>query len=154
MSDDIAEQIAELASSKGKTIATAESLTGGMLTARLAAAPNASAWFRGGVVAYSADVKEKVLGVPHGPVVSDPTASAMAIGVAKLLDADLGISTTGVGGPGEEEGRAPGTVYIALSWEGLRVGVWEYKFEGDPPEICRQTCDAALQHVWERLRPG
>ncbi len=154
MSDDIAEEIAELAASKGRTIATAESLTGGLLTARLAAAPNASMWFRGGVVAYNAEVKQKVLGVPPGPVVSDPAAAAMAIGVAKLLGADIGVSTTGVGGPGEEEGRAPGTVWIALSWNGLRVGAWEYKFEGDPPEICRQTCDAALERVRERLTPG
>ena len=152
--DDLAEEIAALASASGRTIAAAESLTGGMLTSRLAAAPDASTWFRGGVVAYNAEVKEKVLGVPHGPVVSDRAAAAMAIGVAKLLGADLGVSTTGVGGPGEEEGRAPGTVYIALSWNGLRVGGWEYKFEGDPPEICRQACEAALERVRERLGPG
>lgn len=152
MSDDIAEEIAALAASTGRTIAAAESLTGGLLTARLAAAPDASTWFRGGVVAYNSEVKQTVLGVPPGPVVSDQAASAMAMGVSKLLGADLAVSTTGVGGPGEEEGRPPGTVWIGLAWNGLRVGAWEYKFEGDPPEICRQTCEAALERVRERLR--
>lgn len=152
--DRLAEEIAEIAATSGRTVACAESLTGGLLTARLAAAPRASEWFRGGVVAYNTEVKQKVLGVPVGLVVSDAAASTMATGVATLLGADLGVSTTGVGGPGEEEGRAPGTVWIALSWRGTRVGAWEYKFEGEPPDICRQTCDAALQRVLERLRPG
>lgn len=152
MSEDIAGEIAALAESSGRTIAAAESLTGGLLTASLAAAPNASTWFRGGVVAYNAEVKQSVLGVPPGPVVSDRAATAMAIGVGKLLGADLAVSTTGVGGPGDEEGCPPGTVWIALAWNDARVGAWEYKFEGDPPEICRQTCEAALERVRERLR--
>lgn len=151
MSDDIAEEIAELAGASGRTLAAAESLTGGLLTARLAAAPDASTWFRGGVVAYNSEVKQSVLGVPPGPVVSDRAASAMAIGVAKLLGADLAVSTTGVGGPGDEEGCPPGTVWIALAWNGTRVGAWEYKFDGDPPEVCQQTCEAALALLRERL---
>lgn len=152
IAEDIAEEIAALAGSTGRTIAAAESLTGGLLTARLAAAPDASTWFRGGVVAYNTEVKQSVLGVPPGPVVSDQAATAMAIGVGKLLGADLAVSTTGVGGPGEEEGRPAGTVWIGLAWNGVRVGAWEYTFDGDPPEICRQTCEVALERVRERLR--
>lgn len=151
-SDALAEEIAKLAEASSRSIATAESLTGGQLTARLAAAPNASEWFRGGVVAYNAEVKREVLGVPPGPVVSEPAATAMATGVARLLNADVAVSTTGVGGPGREEGQPPGTVWIALSWGGQPAGAWPYQFEGDPPEICRQACDAALERVRERLR--
>ena len=150
--DALAEEIAKLAESSGRTIGTAESLTGGELTARLAAAPNASDWFRGGVVAYNSAVKREVLGVPHGPVVSEPAATAMAVGAARLLSADIAVSTTGVGGPGKQEGQPPGTVWIALSWGGQPAGAWPYQFEGDPPEICRQACDAALERIRERLR--
>ncbi len=152
MSESVAEQIAELAQATHLSIAVAESLTGGLLTSRFAAAPDASEWFRGGVVAYNAEVKQDVLGVPPGPVVNELTATAMALGVAKLLDADLAVSTTGVGGPDEEEGLPPGTVWIALCWAGEKGGAWEHRFDGDPSEICRKTCDAALEHVLERLR--
>ncbi len=151
-SDPLAEEIAKLAEAGGRSIATAESLTGGELTARLAAAPNASDWFRGGVVAYNSEVKREVLNVPPGPVVSEPAATAMATGAARVLRADVAVSTTGVGGPGREEDQPPGTVWIAVSWDGQPAGAWAYQFEGDPPEVCRQACDAALERLRERLR--
>jgi nicotinamide-nucleotide amidase len=149
---DTAEEIAELARKAGLSIAAAESLTGGLLIARFAAAPDASTWFRGGVVAYNSEVKRDVLGVPPGPVVNERAATAMAVGVARLVGADVAVSTTGVGGPDEEEGQPPGTVWIALAWGGRSSGAWPYRFDGDPAEICRQSCDAALDRVLERLR--
>ncbi|HUR75343.1 MAG TPA: CinA family protein [Sporichthya sp.] len=151
--DDTPEEIATLARAQGRSIAVAESLTGGLLTARFAAAPKASEWFRGGVVAYNAEVKRDVLGVPAGLVVNEQTATTMALGVARLFGADLTVSTTGVGGPTEEEGQAPGTVWIAMSWDGRPAGAWLYRFDGDPPEICQQTCEAALLRVRDRLAP-
>ena len=79
--------------------------------------PGSSEWFKGGVVAYDSQVKFDVLDVPEGPVVSEDAAKAMADGVRRLLKADVGIATTGVAGPAEQEGQPPGTV-----WLGVAVG--------------------------------
>ncbi len=97
---------------RGLTLAVAESLTGGLVAARLVDVPGASAWFRGGVVSYASDVKFSVLGVPEGPVVTPETAVAMAAGVRDLLGADVGLGVTGVAGPESAEGHPPGTVYL------------------------------------------
>ena len=97
---------------RGLTLAVAESLTGGLVAARLVDVPGASAWFRGGVVSYASDVKFSVLGVPEGPVVTSEAAAAMAAGVRDLLGADVGLGVTGVAGPESAEGHPPGTVYF------------------------------------------
>jgi nicotinamide-nucleotide amidase len=97
---------------RGMTLAVAESLTGGLVAARLVDVPGASAWFRGGVVSYAAEVKFSVLDVPEGPVVTSEAAAAMAAGVRDLLGADVGLGVTGVAGPESAEGHAPGTVYL------------------------------------------
>ena len=137
---DVAAQIAEAAEAAGVTVAVAESLTGGKLACHLAAAPSSSTWFRGGVVAYSSEVKYEVLGVPRGPVVSETCAAAMADGVATLLGADLAVAVTGVGGPDEQEGQPPGTVCF-----GMTGGVSErHLFEGDPQDVLDQTTAHAL----------
>jgi nicotinamide-nucleotide amidase len=97
---------------RGLTLAVAESLTGGLVAARLVDVPGASNWFRGGVVSYATDVKFSVLGVPEGPVVTSEAAAAMATGVRDLLGADVGLGVTGVAGPESAEGHAPGTVFL------------------------------------------
>jgi nicotinamide-nucleotide amidase len=97
---------------RGLTLAVAESLTGGLVAARLVDVPGASTWFRGGVVSYASDVKFSVLGVPEGPVVTSEAAAAMATGVRELLGADVGLGVTGVAGPESAEGHVPGTVYF------------------------------------------
>jgi nicotinamide-nucleotide amidase len=127
-----------------RTIACAESLTGGRLSGRLAAMPDAASWFRGSVVAYSAEVKYDVLGVPRGPVVTAPAAAAMATGAARLLRSHLAIAVTGVGGPGKEEGQPPGTVWAAISTP-VDVVTRRWKFSGCPEEVLDSTCDAALE---------
>ncbi len=99
---------------RGLTLATAESLTGGMVGSRLCDVPGASGVFRGGVVSYSSEVKHQVLGVPEGPVVSVEAAVSMARGVRRVLGADVGIAVTGVAGPDEQEGRPVGTVCMAV----------------------------------------
>ncbi|MBW0097814.1 nicotinamide-nucleotide amidohydrolase family protein, partial [Pseudonocardia sp. KRD-184] len=76
---------------EGRTVAVAESLTGGMVSQALAVAQGSAQWFRGGLVAYSSDVKHEVLGVPEGPVVSAAAAVAMARGVRSLLRADVAV---------------------------------------------------------------
>ncbi|MHB8896737.1 MAG: nicotinamide-nucleotide amidohydrolase family protein, partial [Candidatus Geothermincolia bacterium] len=108
---------------RGLTIATAESLTAGMVSARFANTPGSSGYLLGGVVAYSKSEKEKILQVPAGMLaggaVSRPVAEAMAIGAKELFGSDIAISTTGVAGPGAGgEDKPPGTVAIALAHSG------------------------------------
>lgn len=102
------------------TVATAESLTCGLVAAALASVPGASDVLRGGVAAYATDVKTSLLGVDtdlltrHG-VVSAACAEAMATGGRRLLGADFAVSTTGVAGPGSSDGHAAGEVYVAVA---------------------------------------
>jgi nicotinamide-nucleotide amidase len=126
------------------SLAVAESLTGGLLSNRLAAAPDSSEWFAGGVVAYSRKVKHTLLAVPPGPVVSAEAALAMASGAAHVLQADVAVAVTGVGGPDEQDGEPPGTVWLAV-YNGGSAWSASYHFDGSPVEICERTCDKALQ---------
>ena len=100
----------------GLRLAVAESLTGGLVAARLTSVPGASEWFAGGVVSYGEDVKRALLGVGDGPVVSVRRAAAeeMAAGVRALLRADLGLSLTGVAGPTTQDDQPVGTVFVGL----------------------------------------
>lgn len=100
---------------RGLTLAVAESVTGGYVAGRICAVPGASEVFRGGVVAYSLDVKFGLLEVPKGPVVTEAAALAMAAGVRRRMGAAIGIATTGVAGPEPVEGQRVGTVCIAIS---------------------------------------
>lgn len=102
---------------RGLSIATAESLTAGLVSASIADVPGCSAVFRGGVVAYATDVKGSVLGLDASDlehVVSEQVAAELARHACRLLDADLGISTTGVAGPDPLDGQDPGSVWIAV----------------------------------------
>ena len=130
----------------GRTAASAESITSGHIGACLAAAPDAGRWFRGTVVAYAQDVKFSVLGVQPGQVVTAGCASQMALGVGSLMGADVSVSTTGVGGPGEAEGQPPGTVFIGVATSsGCQVR--EYHFDGEPPEVVQRATIQALCDV-------
>lgn len=108
---------------KKYTIAAAESLTGGMFQQELTSIPGTSAILKGGIVCYSNEVKQNILMVKkeiidtYG-VVSEPCAIEMAENVARLLNADIGVSFTGVAGPGEQEGKPVGTVYIGVAIKG------------------------------------
>ncbi len=101
-------------------MATAESLTGGLIAAALTEVPGSSAVFRGGIVAYATELKAVLLGVPRavldadGPVAPE-VAAAMAEGARARLGATFGVATTGVAGPGPADGKPAGTVYIAVS---------------------------------------
>jgi nicotinamide-nucleotide amidase len=103
---------------QGRTLATAESITGGQLGSTITAIPGASQIFRGGVVAYATDLKSSLLGVSDllladGGAVQAQVALEMATGVAVKLDADFGLAVTGVAGPASQDGHLPGTVFVA-----------------------------------------
>jgi len=104
--------------SQGLTLATAESLTGGLIGSRLTDVPGSSRTFRGSVVAYAGDVKRELLGVPEGPVVGEEAVSAMAAGVCRVLGADVSVAVTGVAGPDSQDGQDPGTVWMATCVDG------------------------------------
>ena len=137
---------------KGKTLVTAESLTGGGIGAALTAVPGASEVYKGGVISYTNEVKQGVLGVSaeildrYGAV-SIKTAGAMVSGVRKLLEADVAVSVTGLAGPGGDEfGHPVGMVCIGFdsaSCSDVKV----YHFTGTREEIRNQTIRAALELI-------
>jgi PncC family amidohydrolase len=143
---------------QGVTLATAESLTGGRLAALLTEIPGSSEVYRGGVVAYATDLKVQVLDVPRSlveqyGVVSAECARAMAHGVRRLTGATYGVSTTGVAGPDLQEGKAVGTVYIALAGPDGRDAVVALELVGDRGSIQDRTCEEALGVVVTHI-PG
>ncbi len=149
----IASEISGLARSTSRTVGVAESLTGGAVCAALAAAESSSEWFRGGLVAYSSEVKHAVLDVPDGPVVSAEAAHAMGTGARTLFAADLVLAVTGAGGPEPQSGQEPGTVFLAVV-DGSDAGSEPVHrhFDGDPAEVCAAAVTAALELLVERLR--
>lgn len=153
MTAKASEVIAKL---QGKTLVTAESLTGGMIGSVLTSVPGASAVYKGGVVSYVNEVKQQILGVPgeilekYGAV-SLWTAGYMASGVRKLLNADVAVAVTGLAGPGGDEfGHEVGTVFIGFESASKAVAK-EFHFSGSREEIRRQTVDAALQLILENV---
>ena len=137
---------------QGKTLVTAESLTGGGIGAALTSVSGASAVYKGGVISDTNEVKHRLLDVPaeildQFGAVSEPVARAMAEGARKVLEADVAISVTGLAGPtGDAYGNPVGTVFIGYS----NSAVTEVKhclFSGDRDSIRNQTIEAALQLI-------
>jgi nicotinamide-nucleotide amidase len=141
---------------RGETIASAESLTGGLLAAALTSVPGASAAFRGGIVAYATDLKAAVLGVPddllerHGAV-HPAVAEAMAEGARARLGTSVGISTTGVAGPDPAEGKPVGMVFIAVTGPGGTASR-ELALTGDRQAIRTATVESALDLLIGAIR--
>ena len=144
-----------LSALSGKTLVTAESLTGGGIGAALTAVPGSSAVYKGGVISYTNWVKEKVLGVPgeileqYGAV-SMQTAGYMASGVRTLLQADVAVSVTGLAGPGGDEfGNPVGTVFIGYCDEKICLSR-KYLFSGSREEIRTAAIREALRLVLDQ----
>jgi nicotinamide-nucleotide amidase len=139
------------------TVAVAESLTGGRVAAAVTAVPGASAVLRGSVTAYATDLKARVLGVDAGLLdrvgaVDGEVARQMADGVRKLCGADVGIATTGVAGPSEQDGKAVGTVYVAVVGPDPEdAEVSHERFAGDRAQIqaaaTRLALSSAVAHL-------
>ena len=137
---------------RGRTIATAESLTGGRIAAAITAVPGSSGVFPGGIVSYCDRVKHQMLGVPmemlekYGAV-SEPVARAMAQGAAEQMRTDLAVSATGLAGPdGDGSGTLVGTVYLGLYMDG-KVMCRRYLFDGERAEIQGKAVESALEFV-------
>jgi nicotinamide-nucleotide amidase len=140
----IEDAVARVLTASGLTLGLAESLTGGLAASRLVNVTGASAWFRGSVVSYASEVKFDVLGVPEGPVVSEPAARAMADGARRVLGSDVGLSITGVAGPTPQDGQPPGTVFVGLARPGGDTESFAFKVPGDRDRVRQYATIAAL----------
>lgn len=132
------------------TLGVCESCTGGMLGSAITSVVGSSAYFRGGVIAYSNDIKVRSAGVRAGTLrrhgaVSTATAREMARGARDRLDADIGIGITGIAGPtGGTRTKPVGRMYISIAI-GKKIIVKEYTFRGTRRQIRRQACEYALR---------
>jgi nicotinamide-nucleotide amidase len=142
---------------RGETLASAESLTGGMLGALLTDVPGASASYLGGVISYATSLKATLVGVStatlaeFGPVAAS-TAAEMARGVANRCNADWGVATTGVAGPEAQDDHPVGEVFVAVSHQASKLlRIQELSLEGDRAAVRKQAATAALRLLGDAL---
>jgi len=145
---DLATTVVKQLSKKGKTVAVAESITGGGLGAAITDVAGSSEIFLGGAITYSDVSKTKLLEVPKRLItkhtaVSEEVAKAMAEGARNLFKADYAISTTGVAGPGKAYGKSAGTVWIAIASKKETIAV-ELSIAGDRATVRKSTIESAL----------
>ena len=146
---------AAVAALQGKTIATAESCTGGGIGEALTAVPGSSAVFKGGIISYCDEIKQRLLGVPPEMLsrfgaVSAPVAEEMARGAKAALAADMAVSVTGLAGPSADAyGNSVGTVFIGWC---DKKGAFsrEYHFSGDREAVRSQAVEMALRLIAEQ----
>ncbi|MEV0897373.1 CinA family protein [Actinoplanes sp. NPDC049802] len=139
-----------------QTMATAESLTGGLVAATIVEIPGVSAVYRGGMVVYATDLKARLTGVPEGlleergPVDGD-VAAALAEGARERCGADWGLATTGVAGPEPQDGKPVGLVFVAVAGPS-GTEVRELKLDGNRAAIRTESVTAVLQLLTDSLR--
>jgi nicotinamide-nucleotide amidase len=155
--ESLAQTVGRLLHAQGLLLATAESCTGGLLSAKITAVPGSSAWFAGGVIAYSNRLKERLLTVDADLLrqcgaVSGPVAEAMATGLAQQTGADIAVAVTGLAGPdGGSVDQPVGTVFVGLWHQGAAVSTLHH-FNGSRGEIQEMAAAAALDAVRRVLR--
>lgn len=154
---DEVRRLSEIARERGLRVCVVESLTSGRLAATVGAGEDASSWFAGGIVAYLTEVKERLLGLTPG---TDPCSAACAQQIAEgglaLFDADVCVTTTGVGGPGPEGGHPPGEVHLGWATP-LGTGHRALSLTGEPEQVIDEASDAALRLLLfhaEAVRPA
>ena len=140
---------------QGLTVATCESLTGGMICAALVDVPGASRVVRGGLITYQTDTKSLLAGVDTGliethGVVSAEVARAMAAGTRDALHADIAVSATGMASPGEIGDPPAGTVFVGLA-SAAGVQAVELHLTGDRQAVRQQTVDAAIKLIGQEI---
>ena len=141
-----------IAALQGRTLATAESCTGGMIGQMITAVPGSSSVYKGGIVSYTNEIKSALLGVDKTLLategaVSAPVAKAMAEGARQALSADIAVSVTGLAGPGGDDyGNPVGTVYIGYADEKGTEAIC-FHFDGDREAVRTQAAEAALELI-------
>lgn len=153
-----AERVLARLKSRGLTLATCESITGGGIGWALTSVPGSSAVFRGGLITYATDLKCSLAGVDAGHVAShgvinETTARQMAAGARRVCRADVAVAVTGTAGPDGEDGVAPGCIWVCVQTPG-RTETERLTLHGDRAEIRRATVSAALQFVFGVLGAG
>jgi nicotinamide-nucleotide amidase len=150
--EDLQDTVLRLLAERRQSLATAEGVTAGLVGCRLAKVPGASAWYRGGVVAYDNQLKTELLAVPREVLeeqgaVSAAVARAMAVGCRTRLRTDLAVSTVGLAGPGGAASDKPvGLVYVGLAWE-AGSAAHAFSWSGTREEVQSRTAKLALNHV-------
>ena len=153
---ELAAAIHEWLLARDETVATAESLTGGMLGASLTGTPGASATYRGGLVVYATDLKAELADVPldllaeRGPVDAD-VAAALARGARTRLVATWGLAVTGVAGPDPQGEQPVGTVFAAVAGPVGQVRVGSARLDGDRDQVRAAAVELALRLLHDRL---
>lgn len=162
--DELAKTVGKTMTARDLTLATSESLTGGLLGAVITSVPGSSAYYLGGAVAYATAMKARLSGVERGilatyGVVSEQTVTEMAMGIQVLTGADWAIAVSGVAGPDPQEGHAAGEVWICVV--GPRVGQMDpavqshrFQFDGDRTSIREQTVAAGLELLLAMMSPA
>ncbi|HYP43693.1 MAG TPA: CinA family protein [Propionibacteriaceae bacterium] len=157
MTVSVAARLLALLTEREETLATAESLTGGLIGSLLTDVPGASDAYVGGVISYATSLKAKLAGVDEltlrqwGPVAA-PTAAEMAVGVTRRCGADWGLSVTGVAGPGSQDGHPVGRVFVGIARPGTGLlRVEELRLSGSREQIRSQTAEQALLLLIEAL---
>jgi nicotinamide-nucleotide amidase len=148
--DTMESVVLQLLRDRGLSLGLAESVTGGLVAARLTGVAGASDVFRGSVVSYASEVKHHVLAVPAGPVVSPEAAAAMASGARRVLGADVGLALTGVAGPAEQEGQPAGTLHIGLAF-GEAVETASLRLPGQREQMRQFSVISSLDLLRRRL---
>jgi PncC family amidohydrolase len=152
-------RLGQLLTARKLTLATAESCTGGLISHLLTNVPGSSNYYLGGIVAYSYDAKERLLGVPHNLLydygaVSEQVVREMARGVRRTLGADIAVAVTGIAGPGGGmPGKPVGLTWIALSARDVEQAA-KFIWNGDRESNKAQSAEAALKMVYDYLNPG
>jgi nicotinamide-nucleotide amidase len=152
----LAQQVGEQLRRQGHSLAVAESCTGGLLGGALTDVPGSSAYFLGGVISYADRVKMDQLQVPAATLrqygaVSEQTAAAMATGVRQLLQADIGVSITGVAGPEAEGAKPVGLTFIGIDAPTLTTATHRFQWSGDRWDNRRRSVIAALELLVQTL---
>lgn len=153
---ELAAELLDVLRAKGLTLGCAESLTGGQLASTIVKVPGASDVFRGGVIAYAPEVKTDLLGVEHELIqrvgtVHPTVAEAMAKGALRELGCEVALATTGVAGPGPNEGHPAGTVYLAVATRETAL-VRRRDLDGDRYAVRRASVAEALDLALTTLR--
>jgi nicotinamide-nucleotide amidase len=155
--EELQDSVLRLLAEKRRTLATAEGVTAGLVAQRLGQVPGASAWFRGGLVAYDNRLKTEMLAVPQALIdeqgtVSAAVAEAMAVGCRTRFQTDLAVSTVGIAGPGGGSSPKPvGLVYVGLAWQG-GASTQSFSWIGTRAEVQSRTAKLALNRVRLRLQ--